>query len=95
MKKPVNYEIEGAYFEEVPYSKLNELNLDGGVLVKKLSFGKWKKAGVKESFIITHIDKVAIDNVGDLNRALEMKKGGVLIEGLMMNGEKQTIGMDW
>lgn len=94
-KKPVNYEIEGAYFEEVPYSKLNELNLDGGVLVKKISFGKWKKAGVKESFIITHIDKVAIDNVGDLNRALEMKKGGILIEGLMMNGEKQTIGMDW
>ena len=94
-KRTVSYEIEGAVLDEVPYSKLTELNLDGGVLIKKLSFGKWKKAGVKENFIITHIDKVAIDNVNDLNRAMEMKKGGVLIEGVMTNGEKQTIGMDW
>ncbi len=94
-KRTVSYEIEGAVLDEVPYSKLTELNLDGGVLIKKLSFGKWKKAGVKENFIITHIDKVAIDNVSDLNRAMEMKKGGVLIEGVMTNGEKQTIGMDW
>ncbi|HRG78929.1 MAG TPA: PDZ domain-containing protein, partial [Cyclobacteriaceae bacterium] len=94
-KKAVSYEIEGAVLDEVPYSKLTELNLDGGVLIKKLSFGKWKKAGVKENFIITHIDKVAIDNVSDLNRAMEMKKGGVLLEGIMTNGEKQTIGMDW
>lgn len=94
-KRTVNYEIEGAVLDEVPYSKLTELNLDGGVLIKKLSFGKWKKAGIKENFIITHIDKVAIDNVSDLNRAIEMKKGGVLIEGVMTNGEKQTIGLDW
>lgn len=94
-KKAVSYEIEGAVLDEVPYSKLTELNLDGGVLIKKLSFGKWKKAGVKENFIITHIDKVAIDNVSDLNRAMEMKKGGVLLEGILTNGEKQTIGMDW
>lgn len=94
-KKSISYEIEGAQLDEVPYSKLNELNLDGGVLIKKVSFGKWKKAGVKENFIITHVDKVAIDNVGDLNRAMEMKKGGVLIEGVTLTGEKQTIGMDW
>jgi serine protease Do len=94
-KKTVSYELEGAILEEVPYSKLTELSLDGGVLVKKLSFGKWKKAGVKENFIITHIDKVAIDNVSDLNRAMEMKKGGVLVEGLMINGDKQTIGVEW
>jgi serine protease Do len=94
-KKDVSYELEGALLEEVPYSKLTELNLDGGVLVKKLSFGKWKKAGVKENFIITHVDKVAIDNVTDLNRAMEMKKGGVLVEGLMTSGEKQTIGIEW
>ncbi|MEQ1587956.1 MAG: trypsin-like peptidase domain-containing protein, partial [Cyclobacteriaceae bacterium] len=56
-KKTVSYEIEGAVLDEVPYSKLTELNLDGGVLIKKLSFGKWKKAGIKENFIITHIDK--------------------------------------
>ena len=94
-KKDISYEIEGAQLDEVPYSKLNELNLDGGVLIKKVSFGKWKRAGIKEDFIITHVDKVAIDNVSDLNRAMEMKKGGVLIEGVTLNGEKQTIGLEW
>lgn len=64
-KKSISYEMEGAQLDEVPYSKLNELNLDGGVLIKKVSFGKWKKAGIKENFIITHVDKVAIDNVSD------------------------------
>jgi serine protease Do len=93
-EREVRYEIEGAYFEDVSYSKLNELNLDGGVRVKKIESGKWKTAGIKEELIITHIDKVAIDNVKDLNRAMEMKKGGVLIEGLL-HGEKQTIGMEW
>ncbi len=94
-KKAISYELEGATLDEVPYSKLNELSLDGGVLIKKLSFGKWKKSGIQENFIITHIDKVSIDNVSDLNRAMEMKKGGVLIEGVMMTGEKLAIGLNW
>jgi hypothetical protein len=90
----VRDEIEGAHFEDVSYSKLTELNLDGGVRVKKLDTGKWKAAGIQEDFIITHIDKVAIDNVKDLNRAMEIKKGGVLIEG-WLHGEKQAIGLEW
>jgi len=94
-KKVISYEIEGATLEDISYSKLTRLNLDGGVLISKLSFGKWKKAGLKEDFIITHIDKVSIDNVSDLNRVMEMKKGGVLVEGLFPNGEKGTIGMEW
>jgi len=94
-RKPISYELEGATLDEVPYSKLNELSLDGGVLIRKLSFGKWKKAGIQENFIITHIDKVSIDNVSDLNRAMEIKKGGVLVEGMLTNGERLTIGMDW
>jgi len=93
--KEVLYELEGATIEDVSYSRLTKLNLDGGVLVTKLSGGKWKKAGIKNDFIITHIDKVAIDNVEDLNRVMAMKKGGVLVEGVFSDGEKGTIGMDW
>jgi len=95
IKKEVFHEIEGATLEDISYSKLTRLNLDGGVLISKLSIGKWKKAGLQEDFIITHIDKVSIDNVSDLNRVMEMKKGGVLVEGLFSNGEKGTIGMEW
>jgi len=95
-KKEIQYEIEGATFEDISYIRLTKLDLDGGVLVKKLDPGKWSRAaGMKEGFIITHIDKVSIDNVSDLNRVMEIKKGGVLIEGLFANGEKGTIGMEW
>ena len=57
--------------------------------------GSWKKAGIKEGFIITYVDKVPVDNVEDLNRILEIKKGGVLVEGVYKTGEKGTYGVDW
>jgi Do/DeqQ family serine protease len=94
-KREVNYELEGAEFEDVPYPKLTLLGLEGGVRIKKLNEGKWKKAGAMEEFIITHIDKLSIDNVADLNRVLEFKKGGVLVEGINRQGEKKLFGIDW
>jgi serine protease Do len=95
LAKKYTNEIEGTTFEDIPYARLNELNIDGGVIIKKVSFGKWKRAGIQEEFIITHIDKAPIDNILDLNRVMETKKGGVLVEGIFANGEKGTIGMEW
>jgi serine protease Do len=94
-ERPIRFEWEGATFDNLSYAALNKLNLDGGVLVKRLAPGKWMRAGLQENFIITQIDKTAIDNVADLNRVMEIKKGGVLIEGYFANGEKGTLGMDW
>lgn len=96
MKKPdVNYQLEGALFEDISYARLTQLNLDGGVLIKKVEDGKWKKAGAKENFVITHIDKAPVDNVADLNRILELKKGGVLVEGIQENGDKGVFAIEW
>jgi len=94
-KRAVEFSIEGAELEDIPRAKLTLLNLDGGVLVKKISEGKWKKAGLIENFIVTHIDKVPVDNVADLNRILEFKKGGVLVEGIDSTGEKKVYAMNW
>lgn len=94
-RKEINYTVEGGTLEDIPYSELARRNLDGGVLVKTLENGKWKKAGMKEDFIITFVDKVAIDNVADLNRILEYKTGGILVEGIYRNGEKGTYGVEW
>jgi serine protease Do len=94
-KREVNYNLEGAQLEDISYSKLTKLNLDGGVLIKKMNEGKWKKAGVKENFIITHIDKVPVDNVADLNLILELKRGGILVEGIDGNGVKNVFGVEW
>lgn len=94
-KKEIRHLIEGARFEDVPYRDLAKLMLDGGVKVANVSSGKWKKAGIGEDFIIAYIDKVPVDNVEDLNRILDYKKGGVLIEGFYPDGGKGTYGMEW
>lgn len=93
--KEVRNIIEGAKFEDVPYRELAKLLIDGGVKVVSVTSGKWKKAGIKKDFIIAFIDKVPVDNVEDLNRILEYKKGGVLIEGFYTDGEKGTYGIEW
>jgi len=94
-KKEIKHFIEGAKFEDVPYRELAKLLLDGGVKVTTVTAGKWKKAGVRKDFIIAFIDKVPVDNVEDLNRILEYKKGGVLIEGYYADGQKGTYGLEW
>jgi serine protease Do len=94
-KKDIDYTIGGADFEDVPYRELAKLMLEGGVRVKNLDEGKWKKSGMKENFIIAYIDKVPVENVEDLNRILEYKKGGILVEGLYVSGQKGTYGIEW
>ncbi|MBK5278902.1 MAG: trypsin-like peptidase domain-containing protein [Bacteroidia bacterium] len=94
-KKEVVFELGGAQFENMAYRDLIKLNLDGGALISLLKEGSWKEAGIKESFIITFIDKVPVDNVEDLNRILEMKKGGMLVEGVYKTGGKRIYGVDW
>lgn len=94
-KKKVEFNIDGAEFEDLSYRELTSLNMDGGVRIKQLADGKWKKAGLKQGFIITYIDKVAVENVEALNRILEIKAGGILIEGQDADREKGTYAIDW
>ncbi len=94
-KKEIQFEIEGATLEDVPYKTLARLNIDSGILIKDLTEGKWKKAGIKSGFIVTHIDKVPIDNVEDLNRTLDFKRGGILVEGVYGKNQHEVYGVDW
>jgi serine protease Do len=94
-RSEVSYDLGGARFEDLPYRDLARMNLDGGVRINRLEEGKWKKGGLTEQFIITHVDKVPVDNVEDLNRILRMKHGGMLVEGVAADGEKGTFGVDW
>jgi serine protease Do len=94
IKDEIVYEFNGLTVEDVAFSELSKLNLEGGVRAKAVKEGKWKAAGVKEDFILAFIDRVPVDNVEDLNRMLEYKRGGILIEGYY-KGEKKTYGLDW
>ncbi len=94
-KREVHYELDGAEFEDVPYRELAKLLLEGGVKLKKVTEGKWKKSGIKKGFIIGFIDKLPVDNVEDLNRILDYKKGGILVEGYYPDGKKGIYGVEW
>ncbi|MBX2962266.1 MAG: trypsin-like peptidase domain-containing protein [Cyclobacteriaceae bacterium] len=91
----IKSEWSGAVFEEVSYGELLKLKLDGGVAVKQVTDGKWKDAGIKDGFIITYLDRVSVENLVDLNRILEYKRGAVLVEGVYRTGEKGIYGLDW
>lgn len=95
VRKPVNYEIEGATFEDVPYKELNSLQLEGGARIRHLDAGKWEHAGVQEGFIVAYVDKIPVENVEDLNRILAFKSGGILVEGYDKAGKRDVIGVQW
>lgn len=95
IKKEIKHELGGIEMEDVPYKELTALRLEGGVRVREVSRGKWKEAGIRKGFVIGYIDKVPVDNVEDLNRILDFKKGGILLEGFYPNGQKGTYGVDW
>jgi len=87
--------LDGATLEDLSYAELTSRNLEGGVMVRSLQEGSWKKSGMKEDFIITYVDKVPVDNLEDLNRMLSYKTGGILVEGVYQNGKAGVYGVAW
>lgn len=94
-KKELKYTIEGTTFEALSYQQGRELNIDGGVIARKIEEGKWKKAGMKENFVITSIDKVPVESIEDINAVLANKSGGILVEGMYLNREKAIYAVNW
>jgi len=75
--------VLGADFEPIDGKTAKKLGISGGLKVKKLFAGKLRKhTDMREGFIITKVDGRAVRTVDDLVRALENKKGGVLLEGV-------------
>jgi Do/DeqQ family serine protease len=91
----VQYDIEGVRFEDLSAGELERLNISYGVRAADIREGKWKKAGFTAGLILTHIDKLPVESVEDLNRILKYKSGGILIEGLSAEGRPQVFAADW
>jgi serine protease Do len=73
----------GAELETLSAEKAEELDIPGGVLVKKLYAGPLRQhTQMREGFIITKADGRSIKSVDELADLLEGKQGGVLLEGI-------------
>lgn len=85
----------GATFEQVSDDEMRKLGIDYGMKIVELRRGKLMDKGIREGFIITEIDKNPIRSADDINNLLSDKRGGVLIEGVYPNGQRNyyAIGM--
>jgi hypothetical protein len=85
----------GALFEEISAEDKQNLGLDYGMQIVELQRGKLMDKGIREGFIITEIDKTPVRSANDIQKLLNNKRGGVLIEGVYPNGQRNyyAIGM--
>lgn len=93
--RPTSSEFEGVKFENISESERAILGIRGGARVDRVDQGKWKDAGLEEGFIVTHVDKVPIDDAEDLRRIMMNKSGGVLVEGVDEEGNSDLLALDW
>lgn len=84
-----NDNILGAKFEPIISSDKAKLGISSGVKVIELSAGKLKSEGVRKGFIITQVNKKAVNSIEELEKIIRGAKGGVFIEGIYPNGVVQ------
>ncbi len=83
----------GVRLEPLTRNELVKLNLEHGIRVKSVARGPMQSAGISDGFIITHVDRQPVRSPQELHSLLESKNGGVLIEGITANGNKQYFGL--
>ena len=73
----------GVKLEDLSSKESEELNINGGVKVVKITKGKIsKQTNMKEGFVITKVDGQKVYSVNDIVGLLQGKEGGVLVEGV-------------
>ncbi|MFM7850669.1 MAG: hypothetical protein ACKO96_01835, partial [Flammeovirgaceae bacterium] len=85
---------EGIVLEDISYTELSRLNLDGGIRIVSVDSDPWKKSGIPRGFIITHLDKVPIEGTRDFYQMMEWKRGAVLLEGMEQDGRRTSYAVD-
>jgi len=86
-------ETLGAELRAASDDELNALRLKNGVKVAAVNGGKFRASGIREGFIITRIDQQSMASPADVEKALNAKRGGVLVEGVYPNGTKAYYGL--
>ncbi len=82
----------GATLSNLSATDKDRYDVKSGIKVDKLSNGILKNAGIKEGFIITHIDNNEVINVSGFHEIIKNKSGGVLIEGVYPGGIRAYYG---
>ncbi len=85
-------EMLGAQFSDVNSDVKAKLGIRGGAQVQELQRGKLSFSGIKKGFIVTQVDGEEVNTAADLEKILNKKSGGILLEGVYENGTKAYYG---
>ena len=90
------FSVLGANFVPLSQKEKEKMGVPSGVRVAELKPGKLLKSGVREGYIITHINKIPVNNLSDIDKVLKDANGGVYLRGIYPNGlvEYYAFGMD-
>jgi Do/DeqQ family serine protease len=73
----------GVDLETVSRKQSNDLQIEGGIKIKRIYPGKVKReTNIREGFIITHVNQKRVTSVDEMESLLKNKEGGVLLEGI-------------
>ena len=79
----------GVELQDLSTKQKKEVGIENGVAVTRISAGKIRQStDMEEGFVITKIDKTPVASVKDVQKILQNKKGGVMIEGVYPGSEE-------
>ena len=87
--------IAGASFEPLSKQEMSRLSLPGGAKISNVENSVFKDTGMKDGFIITRIDKKAVNTPEDVEGLLKNHREGLLIEGVYPDGRKSFYALGW
>lgn len=85
--------VLGAELENLSRDEKLKLKIRNGVRIAKIGKGAFEEIGLDEGFVIVQIDKAPVFTTQDVLKALENKKGAVLIEGVSPKGSKEAYAL--
>lgn len=72
----------GAEFATVDSKTAKANEIEGGVIVKKITGGALKASRVQDGFVITSVNGTEVKNMDDFTNAIKNAKGTIFIEGI-------------
>ena len=66
---------------------LKKLRLKSGVEVVAVGDGKMKDAGIRDGFIITHMNQLPVGDLKEVVEIINNARRGLLVEGMYPNGK--------
>ncbi|MEZ4825906.1 MAG: Do family serine endopeptidase [Bacteroidia bacterium] len=87
-------EIKGSQFRLLSESEYRKFDVKAGVIVEKAG-EKMAKGGIQQGFVITEVDGRKINNIEDLEEALEESGDYVTIKGLYSKGMIASYSFSW